>query len=674
MDLLNQRYQILRSLGKGGFGETYLVEDTQMPSRRKCVLKRLEPATNDPQTYELVRDRFAREAAILERLGEGSDRVPKLYGYFSENDPEGERFYLVQEYVPGNTLTQKTLAEGLASEAEAKSILIGLLSVLEYVHGQKIIHRDIKPDNIILREYDRAPVLIDFGAVKEVMGTTMTATGTPISSIVIGTPGFMPAEQAAGRPLFSSDLYSLALSIVYLLTGKIPQEFSSDPQTGEILWQEHASRIHPSFAAVLDKMARSHPRDRYPSARAALDALRASGIDSEAATVAVAPARRPETTAARSPYGNASPTPAPFPTTTPYTLQQTEQHPRQQTRQRRSRNDIPIAILIGAIAGLCFFAVFAYFSNSQEPQPSNGNRSAASPPPAPPAPEPTPEPIPEPEFEPEPEPTPTFTPIPTPVPTPTPAPTPTPSPTPSVEVTPEPEPVETIAVGLPDTFYFLADSSYRSQNNARDRRDDLRSRGYPEADLFWGPDYLNLKSSKVFQVYAARFDSLDDCVEELKQYGKSQSDAYCAFASTNPNDATERTRADSILEPEPAETKTPESTTPPEEIPQQSPTEFVREYYSLINQRAYRKTWTMLSPTYNPGSTFDEYVEWWDSVARVKILRANTVREAEETATVKATLNYKKVDGASVSETLRFQLERTKNTKAWQIDDADRVN
>lgn len=270
--LLNNRYRLIRELGDGGFGKTFLVEDCQMPSGRRCVIKQLKPVTNNPQIYQLVQARFQREAAILEELGEGSTQIPKLYGYFSE----GGRFYLVQEWIQGQTLTHKVQQQGLLSESSVKEILKSLLPVLDYVHSKGIVHRDIKPDNIILRDRDGKPVLIDFGAVRETMGTVMNSQGKTTSSIVIGTPGFMPSEQAAGRPVYSSDLYSLGLTAIYLLTGKMPQELENDPQTGEIIWRPYALSVSPSLATVLDKAIQSHARDRYPTARAMLDALHGS--------------------------------------------------------------------------------------------------------------------------------------------------------------------------------------------------------------------------------------------------------------------------------------------------------------------------------------------------------------------------------------------------------------
>ncbi|MHC5610620.1 MAG: protein kinase domain-containing protein [Nostoc sp.] len=267
--LLNNRYRVIQTLESGGFGETFLAEDIQMPSNRRCVIKQLRPIQNNPQIYQLVQERFKREAAILEQLGGATKQIPSLYAYFQLNG----QFYLVQEWIEGDTLTKKVHEQGSLSESAVKEILVSLLSVTEYVHNQRIIHRDIKPDNIILRHRDRQPVLIDFGAIRETMGTVVNSQGNPTSSIVIGTPGYMPSEQAAGRPIYSSDLYSLGITAIYLLTGKQPQELETDPSTGEIVWHKHALSVSQTMLAVIDRAIAYHPRDRFSTAKEMLKVL-----------------------------------------------------------------------------------------------------------------------------------------------------------------------------------------------------------------------------------------------------------------------------------------------------------------------------------------------------------------------------------------------------------------
>lgn len=290
MTTLNGRYQVIQVLGQGGFGETFLAEDTHLPSRRPCVIKQLK-VMNDPQRNQagqqkFQQERFGREAATLEKLGEGSTQIPKLFAYFAEN----EQFYLIQEWIQGPTLTDVVTAQETMSEPDVKNILVSLLSVLDYVHSGGIIHRDIKPDNIILRNSNNQPVLIDFGAVKETVATVINAQGKSDRSIVVGTPGFMAPEQAAGRPIYASDVYSLGLTAIYMLTGKHPQQLELDSETGEILWHKYITKVSQELRDIIDCAIKYHPRDRYTTAQKMLEAMQAMGVSVPIATLVVSPA------------------------------------------------------------------------------------------------------------------------------------------------------------------------------------------------------------------------------------------------------------------------------------------------------------------------------------------------------------------------------------------------
>jgi serine/threonine-protein kinase len=271
--ILNHRYRVVRVLASGGFGDTFLAEDSFLPSKRLCVIKQLKLLSNNSQVYEIVQARFQREAAILEELGRASSQIPELYAYFEESG----RFYLVQEWIEGQTLASKVRREGVVSEFAVKQLLEKTLPVLGHIHDRGIIHRDIKPDNVILRHSDGLPVLIDFGAVKESVGTMVNSQGQTVSSIVIGTPGYMPPEQGVGRPLFSSDLYSLGLTCIYLLTGKQPQELPTNHHTGEFAaWRTYAPTVSDQLTEILDRSIRYHPRDRFVTAQDMLAALQAT--------------------------------------------------------------------------------------------------------------------------------------------------------------------------------------------------------------------------------------------------------------------------------------------------------------------------------------------------------------------------------------------------------------
>lgn len=258
-------YQIICPISEGGFGTTYLVEDSHIhpPAERRRIIKQLKPIHNDPQTYEIIKERFRQEAKIIEELGKGHSQIPVLYGYFEEQG----NFYLVEEYIEGKTLDQVVAQQGKLNESQVKTNLGHLLCVLEYLQNRKIIHRDIKPENIILREFDGLPVLIDFGTMKESMGTMMTPSGHSTRSIVIGTPGFMPPEQMAGRSVYASDIYALGLTAIYLLTGKRPEELDSDPMTGDLLWQSHAPQVSPALVSILNQAIHSQAKERFLTAK-----------------------------------------------------------------------------------------------------------------------------------------------------------------------------------------------------------------------------------------------------------------------------------------------------------------------------------------------------------------------------------------------------------------------
>ncbi|MDF5730290.1 MAG: protein kinase [Rhizonema sp. PD38] len=373
--LQNNRYRIIRTLGSGGFGETFLAEDSQIPSLRRCVIKQLKPIQNNPQIYELVQQRFRREAAILEELGDGSSQIPRLYAYFSENS----LFYLVQEYIEGQTLTEKIQQQGLMSEHSVKELLNNILPVLDYVHSKGIVHRDIKPDNILIRNVDGKPILIDFGAVKETLGTMLTPSGNSANSIVIGTPGFMSSEQSVGRPMFASDIYSLGLTAIYLLTGKLPQELETNPATGNILWRQFATNVSPSFAAVLDKAIQFNAGDRFAKVRDMLQTLQSP-----------APSASPTILNTQLPTIPSPPTPQQTIAVSPRSPQ-----PSHQNNQGSGHSGILIGSLIAG--GLIGASIIIGLTLSKSPQPVGQQlaqqRTASSEPIAPSEPEDTAPPV-----------------------------------------------------------------------------------------------------------------------------------------------------------------------------------------------------------------------------------------------------------------------------------------
>ncbi|MGK7913656.1 MAG: protein kinase [Synechococcus sp.] len=271
--LLSNRYQIIRALGEGGFGKTFLGEDTQLPSKPQCVVKELKPLQEID--FEEVLKRFEQEAAILDKLGQQHPQIPQLFAYFADNG----KFYLVQEYVEGETLATRIATGGALSEMDVYRLLCQTLPILSYIHQEGVIHRDIKPDNIILRASDGMPVLIDFGAVKERLGQVGAVNDPTTASrtISIGTLGFMSTEQGLGRPVFSSDIFSLGMTAIYALTAKGPQSLPTHPGSGLLEWKSPGTplNISPRFAEILDRAIQPFANDRYSSADEMLAALQA---------------------------------------------------------------------------------------------------------------------------------------------------------------------------------------------------------------------------------------------------------------------------------------------------------------------------------------------------------------------------------------------------------------
>jgi serine/threonine protein kinase, bacterial len=339
-------YPIIKQLGNGAFGKTFLSTNTLMPSHPYCVIKQLIPTSTDPNSYSLIQEQFKKEGLILEKLGEQRNgMIPKLYAYFVE---DGE-FYLVQEYIGGETLLDRVKKYGQFTEIRVRQLLKDILPVLTYVHNQNVVHRDIQPKNIILREGTDQPVLIDFGAVKETMGTTQTLSGNTAKSVIVGTPGFMPAEQMSGRPMFVSDIYALGLTSIYLLTGKMPEEMDSDPSTGQVEWQKYAPNLSPQLMAVLNTAIHSVPSSRHNGAKDMLIALgEAMPIDSFGGQPAA-------TVMASSNYLDPSPVTVVAPVSEGYSTVPVSTPPSQyfsvETTTLQSRNSLLWPAAIGVLAG-----------------------------------------------------------------------------------------------------------------------------------------------------------------------------------------------------------------------------------------------------------------------------------------------------------------------------------
>ncbi|MEO1296881.1 MAG: serine/threonine-protein kinase [Cyanobacteria bacterium J06636_16] len=282
--LLQSRYRIVQMLGQGGFGRTYLAED-QNRYEERCAIKEFVPQQAEAHFFIKATELFQREANILYQIQH--PQIPQ----FRETFEADQRLFLVQDYVEGpsykDLLSQRRAQNTPFSEAEVRQFLQQMLPVLAHIHAKGIIHRDISPDNILLRSRDRLPVLIDFGVVKEVV-TRMQMLDVTHQATTVGKPGYAPSEQMqSGRAYPSSDLYSLAVTAIVLLTGKEPQDLLDSNLTWH--WQQFAA-VSPSLAQVLNKAISYRPGDRYQSVSEMAQAL---GAANSMAAVPVTPYRPP---------------------------------------------------------------------------------------------------------------------------------------------------------------------------------------------------------------------------------------------------------------------------------------------------------------------------------------------------------------------------------------------
>lgn len=261
--LLNKRYKVTQMLGSGGFSYTYLAEDTHRPGNPMCVVKHLQPARTDEVFLDIARRLFKTESEILDLLGH-HDQIPQLMAYFEEN----QQFYLVQEYIRGQTLQEELPSGKSISEAEVVSCLKDLLRVLKFVHSRGVIHRDIKPSNLIRRQEDKRIVLIDFGAVKQIQPQMQAENPT----VAVGTAGYAPPEQFMGHPRLNSDIYAVGMIGIQALTGT-PAKHLERESTTELAWRHLAKDTSQELADILDKMVAFDFQKRYQSVEEVLQSL-----------------------------------------------------------------------------------------------------------------------------------------------------------------------------------------------------------------------------------------------------------------------------------------------------------------------------------------------------------------------------------------------------------------
>lgn len=260
---LKERYRSLRQIGHGGFGRTFLAVDEDKPSKPRCVIKQLLPQGQASQATAKINALFHREAAQLDELGH-HDQIPDLLAYIEQD----HHHYVIQSYIDGLNLAQELERSGPFTEMQIQRVLQSLLPVLQFIHRHHVIHRDIKPDNIVRRSSDQELVLVDFGASRSVTGTALERTGT-----VIGSAEYTAPEQVRGRAVFASDLYSLGVTCIHLLTQMRPFDLH-DVAEDQWVWHDYLLQpVSPSLRAILDKLLQRALNRRYQTADQVLQDL-----------------------------------------------------------------------------------------------------------------------------------------------------------------------------------------------------------------------------------------------------------------------------------------------------------------------------------------------------------------------------------------------------------------
>lgn len=270
-EVLEKRYRLVRQLAAGGFGRTYLAENLHRFNER-CVLKEFAPQVHGDRELEKAKELFEREAGALYNLNH--PQLPRFLEFFQAETKGVNCLFLAQDFIEGDTYYDLMRSRGSFTENEVRQFLCKILPVLSYIHAQGVIHRDIAPDNIMLRSSDTMPVLIDFGGVKQIAATVVskfTGQGMPT---LLGKPGYAPEEQMRYAKVYpNSDLYALAVTALVLLTAKEPQDLYDSYQAS---WRWSEIKVSPQLQAVLQKMLAYQPGDRFSQAEEVLQALQAS--------------------------------------------------------------------------------------------------------------------------------------------------------------------------------------------------------------------------------------------------------------------------------------------------------------------------------------------------------------------------------------------------------------
>lgn len=258
--LLNNRYRIIKTIGEGRFDHTFIAEDTQHSNKQRCVVKQLKSTIYNAKEQPTVENQLTQSVAALKSVGNGQAQLPKLQDSFTDQG----LFYLVYEWIDGTPLSASNSLPW--PEEKVTTLVASLLGTLSHLHNSNLIHQDLNPDNIIISHRNQRPYLIDFGAVELLLNQADLNASKAGAAIMVKTRGFMSPEQATGRALPSSNLYSLGMVAIYLLTGKSPLRIPTDKHNGRLLWRQLAPNVSDRTAGILTRAIHTNPAIRFSSA------------------------------------------------------------------------------------------------------------------------------------------------------------------------------------------------------------------------------------------------------------------------------------------------------------------------------------------------------------------------------------------------------------------------
>jgi serine/threonine protein kinase len=265
LKLLEPSYRLVKQIGEGGFSQTFIaVDETQSPPL-PCVIQQIS------LQYRKLEDLQAK-AGRLKQLGNYC-QIPKLQTYFDiEND-----FYLIQEYIEGINLNTQLEQKGTFSEVQIWQILTEILPILKAIHSQNLIHCNIKPENLIFNHIQNNNLyLVNFAA------SIATTNNHPKN--IIANPEYSAPEQTQGKPIFTSDLYSLGVTCIYLLT-HISPFYLIDIANTKWVWRDYLqSKVSERLSNILDKLMEKDVSCRFQSVD---EVMQAMGITCQTSSIKI---------------------------------------------------------------------------------------------------------------------------------------------------------------------------------------------------------------------------------------------------------------------------------------------------------------------------------------------------------------------------------------------------